>query len=294
MSLLTDSTMESLLATELEKSVLRSAYSRIHDYHDPIRAPVFALLMRELLRIIMDRLSPEAEVVKSSWCIGEPWLFLDRAGGQDKITRKSQHRFALTGAISDEKILEYPPLDCSEVIGDLGELIRKLSKFAHISPGTYSLSVTESNKFLAEVEATVLDYAHKLVEVKEMVGEIVFDIVHEKLNDHVMDAVPGELESLSTRTRVDEIHIEELQEFNTCTAVPVLSGCGSAEVELNYGSGSDETSLPDTYPLTFEVQIDPDTFDVTVNWLKVNTDSFYDDGTDDLKESESLMNWIKD
>ena len=90
-----------------------------------------------------------------------------------------------------------------------------------------------------------------------------------------MDAIPDELDALSGQTIVDNIHIEELQEFDTSTMTPILTGSGVAEIELNYGHGEDQMSAPDSYPLTFEVAIDPNTFDVSVNSVNVDTSSFY-------------------
>lgn len=276
MRLLEDEKMHFLLKGDFESNVLKSAYSRIHDYNDPLRGPVFALLIRELIRIQMDRLAKDDRVKKSSWCTGHPWLYKDVQSGTDKLTRKSRYRFAITGTISDAKISQYPQLDCTQTITDLNKLIKKLSSFAHISPGTYNLSATDSRVFLQEVESVVLDYAATFVDIKAKIARIILELVDVKLNEHLMEAIPHELDDLSSGTRVDSIQIEELEDFDTSSDFPVLSGSGSAVIELNYASGSDGYSSDDSYPFTFHVQIDPDTYDIDIQSIEVDTSSFYE------------------
>lgn len=276
MNLLEDSKITSFLKSEVEQDILKSAYSRIHDYHDPLRGPIFALLTRELLRIVMERLAPDNEVAAASWCKGDLWTYLDPRDGSTKLTRASRYRFAITGTISDAKLQEHPKLDCSAQINELKDLVNKLNKFAHISPGTHGLSVTATNEFLHEVEVIVSDYVTRLIEAKKYVADIVFHLVDSKLTEHLMEEIPNELEELSSGTRIDGIMIEELEDFDTSSAFPVLSGSGHADVELNYGGGSDGFSSEQSYPFQFYVQIDPDTFDVSVDSVEVDTSAFYE------------------
>jgi hypothetical protein len=276
MNLLEDSSITEFLNDELEQDILKSAYSRIHDFNDPLRGTVFALLMRELLRIVMERLAPDNLVFAASWCNGEPWTYFDSRDRKTKLTRSSRYRFAITGTISDAKVKEYPQLGCSLQIKDLKDLVEKLSKFAHISPGTHGLSVQASNDLLHEVEEIVSDYVKKISATKKQVGQIILELVDSHLNDHLMEEVPNELDELSSRTRLDSVTIEELENFDTSSAFPVLSGCGHAEVELNYGGGIDGYSAETSFPLEFIVQINPDTFDVYTVSVEVDTSSFYE------------------
>ena len=276
MSLLEDTKITAFLKNEVEQDILKSAYSRIHDYHDPLRGPIFALLTRELLRIVMKRLAPDKDVAAASWCQGEPWTYVDTRDGSTKLTRASRYRFAITGTISDAKLKEHPKLDCTVQIKELKDLVDKLSKFAHISPGTHGLSVTETNDFLHEVEVIMSDYVTKLIETKKHVADIIFHLVDSKLNEHLMEEIPNELDELSSGTRIDGVMVEELEDFDTSSAFLVLSGSGHTDVELNYGGSSDRHSSEQSYPFQFYVQIDPDTFDVSVDSVEVDTADFYE------------------
>jgi hypothetical protein len=275
MNLISDTHVQALLKGDFENRLLRSAYARIHDYNDPLRGPVFALLMRELIRIVMDRIAPDSLVSQAPWCQGDPWTYPDQSKNT-KVTRRSRYRFAITGTISDDKIKQYPKLNCQTAIDELSTLVNKLSKFAHISPGTFDLTVEQTTDFLGEVEDAVSQYARTLTTTKGEIRDIMWTIVDDSVNQHVLKAIPDELDALSGQTLVENIHIEHLQDFDTSTLTPTLTGSGVAEIELNYGHGDDHMSSGDSYPMEFEVSIDPATFEVTVESVSVDTSLFYE------------------
>lgn len=59
-----------LCATDFQKKILVSAYSRIHDLNDPFRINLFALLVRELIGDIMEREAPDESVKRAEWFRG--------------------------------------------------------------------------------------------------------------------------------------------------------------------------------------------------------------------------------
>ena len=276
MKLLADAHVGDLLDSELEIQVLRSAYSRIKDYNDPLRAPVFALLMRELIRIAMDRISPDEKVKSSEWFHGNEYKYVD-AAGNTKVTRKGRYRFAITGTISDAMINKYPELNANDVIKELLDMVDKLSKYAHFTPENLRMRLVETEKLLADVEDVVGQYAKKLIETKISIQKIVFSKVEDSITSHMIDAIPGELDEISSRTRVDGFSVEELQEFDASAKTPSLTGNGTTEVELYYGDRKDHTKSSAYFPTSFKVGIDPLTFDVHVQSLKVDTGEFWGD-----------------
>ena len=264
MRLLNDQNVTGLIEGTFENDVLKSAYSHLNNLHDPLRCNIFALLIRELIRIVISRLAPDDLVRQASWC------------NDERITRRSRYRFAVTGMISDTQITKHPKLNASEAVAELVRLNDTLSKYTHISPGTYNATEEQAGNFLHEVEDVVAEYARTLRKTKDEIRDIMWTIVDDSVNQHVLEAVPDELDMLSGQTLVENIHVEHLQEFDTSTLMPTLTGSGVAEIELNYGHGDDHMSSPDSYPLTFEVEIDPETFAVAVIKVDVDTSSFYE------------------
>lgn len=264
MRLLNDADFSGLIESSFEKDVLKSAYSHLHNLHDPLRCNIFALLIRELIRIVIARLAPDDNVSQASWCHDE------------RITRRSRYRFVITGMISDAQIAKHPKLNATDAIAELVRLNDTLSKYTHISSGTYNATQSQVDQFVREVEDVVIEYVQTLKKTKDEIRNIMWTIVSESVNQHVSDAIPAELDMLSGQTIVENIHVEQLEDFDTTTLTPTLTGSGMAEIELNYGHGDEQMSSSDSYPLTFEVEIDPDTFEVSVSGINVDTSSFYE------------------
>jgi hypothetical protein len=62
--------------------MLTSAYSRFNDLHDPLRVNLFALILRELIRIIMEREAPDDQVKMTPWFQGYP----DKNSNEQKVS----------------------------------------------------------------------------------------------------------------------------------------------------------------------------------------------------------------
>ena len=122
----------------------------------------------------------------------------------------------------------------------------------------------------------VSEYAKVLDKTKTEIKNIVWNIVDSSVNEHIMESIPDKLDMLSSHTYIEGVHINELEDLNTSSLSLTLTGNGTAEVELTYGGKVDHVSMSTSYPLSFEVQIDPLTFSVVVTELDINTDSFYE------------------
>ena len=116
MKLLNSKAAQELFNDPFEQTLLKSAYSCLHNLNDPLRCNLFALVLRELIRTTMDRLAPEAKVVKAPWYSSK------------KITRADRYRFALTGNLTDRVIAKYPDLDTSDERKVLKDTSDELSK----------------------------------------------------------------------------------------------------------------------------------------------------------------------
>ncbi len=259
MSLQQNAVLKSLFREQVDHELLDSAYERFNDLSSSFRCNLFALQIRELLRFVVDRISPEVAIRECSWFNAAQ----DSRSEEDKgkITRRDRYRFAITGNISDEAIENHPELDTSSVTGDLARFSGQLSKFAHISSGTYALSVDEADAFKDRVERVVIAFAETLVSVREKAR----DILWSQIEDAVYEAVSGmELESgaLDTKVLIGNFSLLELQETHLNSCSPSLTGLAEVEVQYAMGSGSDVDYADVWKPVFFEVPIDPETLEV--------------------------------
>jgi hypothetical protein len=96
------------------------------------------------------------------------------------------------------------------------------------------------------------------------------------LLDHLIDNVPGELESLSSATAIENIVDIEISDVRIDEDGTRVEGTGTVEVTLQYGGSSDGVDSSDAYPFEFSVRLHPDTSLASVDKLKVDTSSFYE------------------
>jgi Predicted pPIWI-associating nuclease len=274
MRLLSNTSVANLFSDPFEQKILRSAYSYLNNLHDPLRCNSFALVIRELIRIAIARIAPDTKVEKATWFVG----YNDTNDhGKIKVKRKERYRFAVSGFLSDVLITKHPEFDVSSEIKELVSAIEKLSKYAHIGEGTYDKSDEDVDNFKNDIENAVIEYAERLEHTQKRIQERVWDLTQEELWHHIANNFPDDLDCLSTRSRIEEVVIEEMPEMELDHPRPILTGSGSAEVELNYGSRSDEqVSSQDSFPIEFTASINPDTLDVNIKKVSVDTSSFYD------------------
>ena len=264
MKLLSDESSQKLFIEEFEQTLLRSAYSSLNNLNDPLRCNLFALILRELIRITMARIAPDENVKHAPWYTSE------------KTTRADRYRYALTGDLSDELIKKYPQLDTSSSRSELVRVVERLSKYAHISPDTYNLPYEKAQEFSNHVEAGVLRFAATMANLRETVENAVYDLVHDQIFDRLQNNM-GELDDLSHQTLLDGVSDLEIVKVAFSGDEVLIHGCGTAEVELNYGRGEDGLSSSDSYPLSFNATVNLKTLAVVSMRIDTDTSSFYEE-----------------
>ena len=271
MRLLENTSVSKLFCESFDQNILRSAYSYVNNLHDPLRCNSFALVIRELIRIAIARIAPDEKVKKTSWFKG------DEKEGKIVVTRAERYRFAVSGYLSDELITKHPQFNTKSEVDGLIVAIKALNKYAHISEETYSRDDKDVQNFKNEIENAVIDYAESLELTQKRIQNRVWDLTQIELWHKIANNFPDELDCLSTRSIIEEVVIEEMPEMQLDHPRPILTGSGFAEVELNYGSRSDEqVSSHDSFPLEFTASINPDTLEVNIKDFSVDASSFYE------------------
>lgn len=271
MRLLENKPVSKLFCESFDQNVLRSAYSYVNNLNDPLRCNSFALVIRELIRIAIARIAPDEKVKKASWFIGY------EKEGKIGVTNAERYRFAISGYLSNELIAAHPEFNTKSEIKGLIKAIKTLSEYAHISEETYGGTDNDVQNFKNDIEDAVIDYAERLEHTQNRIQNRVWDLTQIELWHNIANNFPDELDCLSTRSIIEEVVIEEMPEMELDHPRPILTGSGFAEVELNYGSRSDEqVSSYDSFPLEFTASINPDTLEVTIEKFSVDASSFYD------------------
>lgn len=268
MRLLTTKAFTDLFNDPFEITLLKSAYARYSDLNDPLRCNLFSLVARELIRIFLTRIAPDADVESCEW--------FDPAINKGKATRADRFRYALTGRIANEVIDKHKSLDLNSQIKDLVDVIGALSKYAHISPGTVNMDLAAAGKYIQEVEDVLIEFCNKYYSVRDYIRDQVYEITQEEINDKLQNEIPDELDSLSSHTIFENAVVESVQDIDISSTTMSITGSGYVEVELNYGSMNDGVSSDDNYPFEFEAEIDPETLRISDVKVTIDNSSFYE------------------
>jgi hypothetical protein len=211
----------------------------------------------------MEHLAPDAEVIKTSWYSGS------------QVTRKQRFRYAITGHIDNDTIKKYPQLDVDSECGSLVTMVNELSKYAHISSGTYGLQDKMVEEFRNDIEDVVCEYARKFVGTKDSIQEIIWEILQDEITERITNEIPDELDVLSSQTCVYYAAVEDIDDFSVDGSDFELSGDGYVEAQLNYGGSKDGVSIDDSYPLMFTASIRAADLSVQDVHIEVDNSSFY-------------------
>lgn len=124
----------------------------------------------------------------------------------------------------------------------------------------------------------------RLIAVPERYSEdrrVEFDRLNEILFERFMEDFPDELDELSTHTNIDSVDSVVIDTIKVYGQDIVIKCSGQVNVELQYGSDSEQDDLPlpcISFPFEFEgtVSWEDGEYRVTeVDNLMINTDEFY-------------------
>jgi hypothetical protein len=98
-----------------------------------------------------------------------------------------------------------------------------------------------------------------------------------QLREHMNESFPDELESLSTHTSISGVCDLDISDIRVGKGEIRVAGVGTVDVELQYGSGSDEDPASgNAFPFRFKAVLSANGELSRVEELKVDTSSFYE------------------
>lgn len=267
MKLLDDDNARSIFNNVFFISIITSAYSYLGNYNDPFRCNAFGLMIRELIRLVFAELAPDSQVKRAGWFIGD----------NGKVTRMERYRFGITGHIGDSIIANNPTLNSIDTCKDLRKSIDDLNKYTHISPGTSNLHPSASTELLETIENVILDYARILSDSRREVKEQVIQIVQENIFPEVIERFPEELDILASRTIIEEVIIEDVNEIDIYNNETEVILRGTICVELNWRGSIDGASIDKSFPVEIAINLCSNDFSFELIKIEVDDSSWYEE-----------------
>ncbi len=261
MRLLTSKQAKELFSSGFEQQLIRSAYARFGDVNDVLRCNLFALIIRELIRITMARIAPDDKIRMTTWYT--PY-------DDDKITRSDRYRFAITGHLGNDVLEKHPSIESIQVSKELAKKSELLSKYTHISEGTYTLDVDECEKFKCDIEDILLNYVDEFVVKCGNVQKVIHGIIADMIRSRIEAAIVDESDTIAAGTDIIGYDIDDYGVCDIRSEEILVSGTGNVEIAFySESNGSRTVSGSDNYGYKFEIRIDNHSLDINVLNVKI-------------------------
>ena len=266
-----------LFTDGFERELLNAAFTNLN-VPNPLRFNNFAYSLRELLRHVLHRLSPDGEVSQCDWFKPDPT-------SSTGYTRQHRLKYAIQGGLSDfyvTKKLEMEEID--EVVKELLSIIKLLSSYTHIESHTFDISESEVERLSTECLEATLGFVEKISEARNQVLGMLIDEIDSSLLERIISESVTEIMELSTHQFIEDIYHDGAHVESIGPKSLTLRVTGNLDCELQYGSGSDlrkgdgvviSTSFP--FGGTIDVKFKAPLGSVMeVDNLNVDTSSWYE------------------
>ena len=253
------------------------------DHEDgPLRLINFASALRELGRIWLEQLAPKEKIRACQWFEQDTDL-----RQEDGVTRAQRVKYAVQGELHDEFVLEDLHIDVQSTMRECLTLIDALGKYGQNVEESF-----DNTEKAAESEAIralgTFDQLSRLIQEKhDSLLSSAADFAKEttSLECGLFDVDNVEPNSLSMYVLCEDVHLDSLSIISLHPDWILFQGRGRVYARLQYGPISvvalDKSEVIfDIYP--FECRFDSDTRCQNPTFvhgsMKIDTDSFYDDG----------------
>ncbi len=170
-------------------------------------------------------------------------------------------------------------------VGDMEfDLVAKkgATRLAYEFKAGNSPRTTKKNLIRLQQAAALAGFEFRIVVVNPPPRvRVQIDSLADRLLQELIDNFPAELDILSTHTRIDGVSDIEIADIRVKQDETTVSGRGSIDVELQYGSESDRdgdsaSGLYDSYPFDFKATLGAGGDLISLDEISVDTSSFYE------------------
>ncbi|HDV9262162.1 TPA: hypothetical protein QI000_002567 [Escherichia coli] len=261
------------LETDFEKELFTACLRNYASHGNPLRFHNFAFSIRELIKHIIEKKSPNDKLLQASW--------YKREHEHYEISRRQRLKYCSQAKISDAYLGEEFLEESNERIDEMLKLYFFLNKYTHItekymhpSPQEFFLKAKQILQIATEILNGIHICRDELIRTLE-------DKIRNAVIDTAVSSMPENLVTIANHTYVDYTEVEEFGITSIDDEYINIYASGTVYVTQEYGSRNDGVSLEESYPFTLHMasHLDsPETFEVISEALEVDTSSWYDDG----------------
>ncbi len=271
------SALEAKLATKFEKKLFEAAINNLLDAYNPLRFNNFAYATRELVRHILFRLSPDAEVLACGWYRNET----KNDGG---ISRRQRIVFAIQGGLTDDYVQNTLQIDTASISKQIRGVVENLNKHTHIQQDTIDIDIDKQDKYVTETLESVGELFKVVEKSRQAVSESLIDHIDREIVNTAISETIIEIDEVATHHTIEEVLAEEVQIKSIDSTYITLTVYGTISAELQYGSDGDMrrgdgTTLYHGFPFSciLKSRVEtPDDFLSDHTDFQVNNDDWYE------------------
>ncbi|EQB8377238.1 hypothetical protein ACYURK_003994 [Escherichia coli] len=260
------------LETDFEKELFTACLRNYASHGNPLRFHNFAFSIRELIKHIIEKKSPNDKLLQASW--------YKREHEHYEISRRQRLKYCSQAKISDAYLGEEFLEESNERIDEMLKLYFFLNKYTHItekymhpSPQEFFLKAKQILQIATEILNGIHICRDELIRTLE-------DKIRNAVIDTAVSSMPENLVTIANHAYVDYTEVEEFGITSIDDEYINIYASGTVYVTQEYGSRNDGVSLEESYPFTLHMasHLDsPETFEVISEALEVDTSSWYDD-----------------
>lgn len=261
------------LEADFEKELFTACLRNYASHGNSLRFHNFAFSIRELIKNIIEKKSPNDKLLQASW--------YKREHEHYEISRRQRLKYCSQAKISDAYLGEEFLEESNERIDEMLKLYFFLNKYTHItekymhpSPQEFFLKAKQILQIATEILNGIHICRDELIRTLE-------DKIRNAVIDTAVSSMPENLVTIANHAYVDYTEVEEFGITSIDDEYINIYASGTVYVTQEYGSRNDGVSLEESYPFTLHMasHLDsPETFEVISEALEVDTSSWYDDG----------------
>ena len=261
---------------EFSRSAIEGARRALADGDNPLRLNFFSTAMRILFEHMMDTLSPNDEVMRSSWFKPE------RESG--KPTRWQRIIFAIQGGLPEAFVMQELKVYPFPLRKRLLEAIDELSKHVHGRENTVINDRDEQDAMAEITVAAVRAFLDAVSDSRSAVLEPIAEALDEAAIDALLSETLGEVDELASHYSLEEVYVDRVVVHTIGVDTITYRATGSVAVVLQWGSNSDVrrgdgAELEQSFPFHCDIELpldDPWNLDLAETTYGVDTREWRD------------------
>ena len=266
------------LAPGFEQELFLAAIANVDDTSNKLRLNNFAYSMRELIRIVLERLAPDTEVVNASW------FNPNDKDHPDKVTRSQRIKYAIQGWLSDDYVTNTLRIDHHDNDKELRKNIDELSKYTHVTESTFNIEPVKITELALGVLCNVQLFLMNVAEARYRVQRAAIDCIDNEMIEEFYYNVQNDIDILATHHEILAYLVTGINPKNQDKDTIILEVNGEVQVRLQWGSDGDirrsdgyetEMSFPFSSTLIASYKNKQGDVHIVSRTIDINTDQFY-------------------